>query len=158
MEQWVEIRFDCLPLRSVTRFDVPLDASPKYQAFCHRVKEAIDKHGTHNVYYLHNANCVYHLLNHPDRGSIEFRFEGCVLTGVEDLACQSCDLQVELERESCDWLTQAIVDWFAETVPRSVAIEFDRYIEAGDLERTKTRIEQVQKASDEAGGFIGMYL
>ena len=43
MDQWVEIRFDCLPLRSVTRLDIPLDASPKYQAFCHRVKAAIEK-------------------------------------------------------------------------------------------------------------------
>ncbi len=158
MDQWVEIRFDCLPLRSVTRLDIPLDASPKYQAFCHRVKAAIEKHGTHNVYYLYNASCVYHLMNHPERGSIEFRFEGCVLTDEADRTCQSCDLEVELIRESCDWLQQSIVEWFSETVPRSVAVEFDRYIEAGDLQRTKERIEQIQQASDEAGGFIGMYL
>lgn len=158
MERWVEIHFDCLPLRSVTRLDVPLDASPKYQAFCHRVKTAIDTHGSHNVYYLHNASCTYHLLNHVERGSIEFRFEGAVLTDREDCHCQNCDLQVELVRETCDWLTQPIVQWFADTVPRSVAVEFDRYIEAGDLQRTKQRMAQIQRESDETGGFIGMYL
>ena len=31
-------------------------------------------------------------------------------------------------------------------------------IEAGDLEKTKQRIEKLQAASDEAGGFIGMHL
>lgn len=158
MERWVEIRFDCLPLRSVTRLDVPLDASPKYQAFCHRLKQAIDTHGSHNTYYLYNANCTYHLLNHTERGFLEFRFEGTVLTDADDRHCQNCDVQVELLRETVDWLSQPIVQWFAQTVPRSVSVEFDRYIEAGDLQRTKQRIEQVQRASDEAGGFIGMYL
>ena len=158
MERWVEIRFDCLPLRSVTRLDVPLDASPKYQAFCHRVKTAMDTHGAHNAYYLYNASCTYHLLNHTERGSMEFRFEGVVLTDQEDRSCQNCDLQVELVGETCDWLTQPIVQWFADTVPRSVAVEFDRYIEAGDLQRTKQRIEQIQRECDDAGGFIGMHL
>ncbi len=32
MNRWVEITFDCLPLRTITRFDIPLDASPKYRA------------------------------------------------------------------------------------------------------------------------------
>jgi hypothetical protein len=158
MERWVEIHFDCLPLRSVTRLDVPLDASPKFQAFCHRVKKAIETHGSHNAYYLYNASCTYHLLNHAERGSIEFRFEGTVLTDEADCSCQRCDLQVEIVRETCDWLTQPIVQWFADTVPRSVAVEFDRYIEAGDLQRTKDRMEQIQRDSDDAGGFIGMHL
>ena len=29
MDRWVEISFDCLPLRSVGRLDIPMDASPK---------------------------------------------------------------------------------------------------------------------------------
>lgn len=158
MHQWVEISFDCLPLRSVTRLDVPIDASPKYQAFCQRVKQALEHHGTHNSYYLYNAGCTYHLTNDGQLGLIQFRFDGTVLTDAEDLQCKTCDLQVELERETCDWLTQPVVDWFTETVARSVACEFDRYIQAGDLQKAKQRVEEIQKKCDESGGFVGMYL
>jgi hypothetical protein len=158
MTQWVEISFDCLPLRTLPRLDIPLDASPKFRQRCENIQGAIDKHGTHNSYYLYNARCLYHLSNHPDIGMLEFSFEGTVLTDEDDLRSRQCDLQVELTREVCDWLTSTIRDWFADTVPRSVAIEFDRYIEAGDLEKTRQRIEQVQQASDDADGFMGMYL
>jgi hypothetical protein len=158
MEQWVDIQFDCIPLRSVTRLDVPLDASPRYQALCQRIKSAIERHGVHNAYYLHNAHCLYHLTNDPHDSVLEFAFEGTVFTDDEDVRCKSCDLEVRLQRETCDWLTQPVVQWFSETVRRAVAREFDRYIQAGDLQRAKERIERIQKESDEAGGFIGMYL
>lgn len=158
MDRWVEIEFDCLPLRSITRFDAPIDASPKYEQFCRRVKAAVDKHGSHNTFYLHNARCVYHLLNHASRGSLEFSFEGTVLTDQSDVKTKSCDLNVELVAETVDWLTETVVKWFAESVSRSVAVEFDRYIEAGDLDAAKKRIEKIQQASDEADGFVGMYL
>jgi len=158
MNRWVEIEFDCLPLRMVGRWDVPLDASPKYRAFCERIKQAIAKHGSHNSYYLYNARCVYHLANHDELGMIEFRFEGVALTDAADARTETCDLSVELLRENCDWLTEPVVNWFAETVPRSVCIEFDRFINAGDLEQTKKRIEQLQATSDDAGGYLGMYL
>jgi len=158
MDRWVEFEFDCLPLRSVTRFDAPIDASPKYEQFCRRVKSAVDKHGSHNTFYLHNARCAYHLLNHPDRGIIEFSFEGTVLTDQEDRKTKSCDLHVELAAETVDWLTETVVQWFRESVSRSVAVEFDRYIEAGDLDAAKKRIETIQQASDDADGFVGMYL
>jgi hypothetical protein len=158
MDRWVEIEFDCLPLRTVTRLDVPLDSSPKYRQFCERVKAAIEKHGSHNAYYVHNAHCRYHLLNCDTRGAIEFAFEGTVLTDQADQRCQSCDLQVRLVRETCDWLNEDVVKWFAESVSRSVAVEFDRFISAGDLSKTIQRIELIQKASDESGGYLGMYL
>jgi hypothetical protein len=158
MQRWVEISFDCLPLRSVTRLDVPLDASPKYQMFCERVKQAIERHGSLNTYYLYNAHCTYHLTNDAELGLLDYRFEGTVLTDADDLHCKTCDLTVSLDRESCDWLTQPVVDWFAESVSRSVACEFDRYIQAGDLQRAKQRVEEIQKACDEGGGFVGMYL
>lgn len=158
MNRWVEIEFDCLPLRTITRFDIPLDASPKYQAFCHAVKAAIEKHGTHNTYFLHNARCRYHLLNDEDRGLIEFAFQGTVLTGPNDVKTITCDLEVELAKETCDWLTAPVVQWFQETVQRSVVVEFDRYIQAGDLEKAKARMKQIQDASDDSGGFVGMYL
>lgn len=158
MERWVEIEFDCLPLRSVGRLDIPLDASPKYRQRCENVKAAISKHGSFNTYYLYNARCVYHLLNQVDAGSIEFKFEGTIITTPDDQRCQHCDLMVELHRETCDWLTAPITNWFAETVSRSVAVEFNRYIAAGDLEQTRRRIEKIQAASDQSDGFVGMWL
>ena len=51
-----------------------------------------------------------------------------------------------------------MVDWFATTVTHSVKYEFDRYIEAGDLEKTKQRIEELEASSDASGGYVGMYL
>ena len=158
MDRWVEISFDCMPLRSVGRLDIPIDASPKYRAFCETVKESMEKHGSHNSYFLYNARCKYHLINDAERGSIEFKFHGTVLTNEEDTKSKHSDLNVELVGETCDWLTSPIVDWFCDTVRRAVAVEFDRYIAAGDLEQARNRIEKIQEASDNVDGFVGMYL
>jgi len=159
MTSYVDVTFDCLPMRCIRRLDIPLDASPKYRQRCLRLKAALEKHGSHNSYYLYNASCNYHLTNDPEQGAIRFRFEGTVLTDAQDLHTASCDLvMIELEHETCDWLTEPVVQWFADTVPRSVTVEFDRYIEAGDLEQTKQRVEEINAASDESGGFVGMYL
>ena len=49
MDRFVEIVFDCLPLRSLGRVDIPLDASPKFRAKCERIKDALGKHGTMNT-------------------------------------------------------------------------------------------------------------
>ncbi|MEX0792406.1 MAG: hypothetical protein WD045_04685 [Pirellulaceae bacterium] len=94
MDRYVEIEFDCLPLRSIERLDIPLDASPKFQEHCLRVKEALEKHGSLNTYFLHNARCTYRLLNHPTDGMIQFAFSGTVLTDSEDLTSQGSDLTV----------------------------------------------------------------
>jgi hypothetical protein len=154
----VEIAFDCRPLRSIGRLDIPIDASPKYRAFCERVKAAIEKHGSYNTYYLYNGTCTYHLTNREDTGMLQFRFEGTVMTDEADCRTVRCDLDVKLVGETCGWLEEPVVAWFRETVLHSVRVEFDRYIEAGDLEQTRQRIEKLQAASDEAGGFVGMYL
>lgn len=158
MNRWVEISFDCLPLRTVGRLDIPIDASPKYQRRCEAVKGAIDKHGSHNTYYLYNAECKFHLTNDSELGMIQFRFEGTVLTDTTDLKSERCDLQVELIRETCDWLTAPIVKWFEQSVSRAVAIEFDRYIAAGDLQAAKDRIARLQAETEAKGGYVGMYL
>lgn len=158
MDRYVEIEFDCLPLRSIERLDIPLDASPKFQEHCLRVKEALEKHGSLNTYFLHNARCTYHLLNHPTDGMIQFAFYGTVLTDSEDLSSQGSDLTVTLFKETCPWLSEPIVQWFSETVARSVTVEFDRYIAAGDLEKTKQRIAKIKAESDASGGYLGMYL
>jgi len=158
MTRYVEISFDCLPLRSITRMDVPMDASPKFRARCERILDAIHRHGTFNTYYLYNASCTFHLTNQADLGAIQFSFEGTAHTDETDRATARCDLTVELLRETCDWLTEPVVHWFAETVPFAVRAEFDRYIAAGDLHQTIERIKRVQTDSDEHGGFVGMYL
>ncbi|UUO05571.1 hypothetical protein M4951_19610 [Blastopirellula sp. J2-11] len=158
MQRWVEIEFDCLPLRSIGRMDIPLDASPKYQKHCMNLKQALEKHGALNTFYLYNAQCVYHLLNHETDGMLEFRFEGTVLTNADDTKARQADLDVSLTRETCSWLSEPIVEWFASTVSRSVLADFDRYIAAGDLSATEQRIQKIQAESDESGGFVGMYL
>jgi hypothetical protein len=159
MNNAVEISFDCLPLRTIGRLDIPLDASPVFRARCERIKAAIDKHGSHNSYFLYNASCAYRLTNNPDVGTLNFQFEGTVLTDENDDKTQSCDLVViELTSDTCDWMTEPIVRWFGETVQHSVVCEFDRYIAAGDLDAAKARAEKIREASDESGGFVGMYL
>lgn len=158
MNRYVEIAFDCLPLRSIGRLDIPLDASPKFRQRCERIKEAMARHGSHNAYYLYNAFCKFHITNREDVGTIEFRFEGTVLTDAADLAALSADLQVELQRETCDWLTAPVVDWFAQSVSEAVKVEFDRYIEAGDLAKAKERAERMQAEMEKTGGYVGMYL
>lgn len=158
MDRWVEISFDCLPLRSIGRLDIPIDASPKYRERCEKIKASIDKHGSYNTYYLYNASCKYRLVNKENVGTLEFKFDGTVITDTNDQRCQHCDLDVVLYRETCDWLSEPVTAWFRETVSRSVAAEFDLYIEAGDLEQARKRIEKIQAASDDADGFVGMYL
>lgn len=158
MTRYVEVTFDCLPLRSLGRLDVPLDAPPALQALADRIRQAIRKHGSHNTYYLYNAACVFHLTNDPKLGMLDFRFEGTVLTDPEDQKTVHGDLQIELRSETCDWLTQPVVEWFRQTVSRAVLAEFDRYIAAGDLKRTIQRIGQLQAITDARGGFLGMGL
>lgn len=157
-QPWVDIRFDCLPLRTVSRLDAPLDASPRLQQFYDNVKAAIAKHGRHNSYYLYNARCTFHFTNHPDIGLVEFAFEGVVLTDPTDVQTLSCDLQVQLARETCDWLSQPIVNWLAETVTRAVRVEFDRYIAAGDLAQAQARAAKLEEQLGQTGGYLGMDL
>jgi hypothetical protein len=158
MNRHVDITFDCLPLRSVGRLDIPIDASPKYRQRCERILKAIETHGSFNTYYLYNARCVFHLTNSDAVGMLEFRFEGTALTDTSDQQTLRCDLESELVQETCDWLTEPIVAWFTESVPRAVAVEFDRYIAAGDLKQTVERIQRIQSESDQHGGYVGMYL
>ena len=158
MSPFVEIVFDCLPLRSVERLDIPLDASPGFRARCERIKRAVEKHGMHNSYYLHHGRCVFRLTNDDNVGLIALGFEGTVLTDSDDLKTIHADLEAEISEETCDWLTAPIVAWFQETVRRAVMVEFDRYIAAGDLQKTILRIAKLQEAMDAHGGFVGMGL
>lgn len=157
MDRYVEISFDCLPLRTITRLDIPIDASPKYRARCEKLKRAIETHGSFNSYFVHNAQCTFRLTN-SDLGMIEFSFEGTVLTDEQDQHAVRSDLEIELTRETCDWLTEPVVAWFKQSVSRAVEVEFDRFIAAGDLNKAIQRVERIQAQSDQHGGYVGMYL
>lgn len=154
----VAIRFDCTPLRAVAGARVPAEASPRFRALVERMKAAATRHGTRNTYYLSNAGCVFRFTNAPGTGSVEFALEGTVLTDDRDTRTVGSDLTVTLAKETCDWLTQPAVAWLMESARRALEAEFDRYIAAGDLERTLERLAREQADSDAAGGFLGMNL
>ena len=123
-----------------------------------RVLAARERHGTHNTYYLHHGRCEFHLTNNPEIGLLDYEFEGTVITDAGDLAAQTCDLTVHLAAETCDWLTEPVVQWFEQTVSSAVKIEFDRYIQSGDLSRTVKRLESLEAKLDEQEGYVGMFL
>ncbi len=158
MTRWVEISFDCLPLRSVASFTPPVDASRKEADLYRRLREAAQKHGIHNAYYLHGGKCIFHLTNNEQIGMLNFRFDGVVLTDEKDMKTQECDLEVVLVGDTCDWLVDSVVKWFAESVCRALKIEFDRFIAAGDLDKTVERLERLQAESDAKGGYLGLGL
>lgn len=78
------------------------------------------------------------------------------MTDEQDRRTRGEDLTVTLEGETCDWLSQPIVEWFQDTVRRAVVVEFDRYIEAGDLAQTVARLERIREQSESSLGFLGM--
>lgn len=135
-----------------------MDASPKLEAKLLRIRQAIEQHGTFNTYYLHNAACTFHFTNDRSVGSVKFEVEGTLFTNQEDKAAVSTHFQVQLEKETCDWLNQGIVSWLAESVPRAIRVEFNRYIAAGDLAKTRERMESIEQSVEESRGFVGMYL
>ena len=158
MDHYVDITFDCLPLRSVGRFDPPLDATAEMIAMYDRLRRAAAKHGLHNSYYLYRAVCIFHLTNDAESGMVEFAFEGVVLTDTGDLKTRQCDLQVRLQREVCDWLTAPAVEWLAETVSHAVAVESHCYLCTGDLQKTIARMDRLRQETEARGGFLGINL
>jgi hypothetical protein len=143
----------------MARFDVPVDdATPDQKALGERIRAAIRRHGLHNTFYLCNAKCEFQLTNHAEVGLLRFEFEGVVMTDENDRRTVGSDLTIELKEEVCDWLTAPVVEWFKETVAEAVKIEFDRYIQAGDLQKTIERLERLQAETSAQGGFLGMGL
>jgi hypothetical protein len=154
----VAITFECMPLRSVPRLDIPLDASPGYRARLERMQRAVAAHGTRNAYYLTDGACTFRFTNDSEAGWVRFAFEGPVLTDASDLETTGSDLGITLDVETCDWLTQPAVEWLKVSVKHAVEAEFNRYIAAGDLAKAQERLAREQAQSDEAGGFLGMNL
>jgi len=154
----VDIAFECTPLRSVPRLDIPLDASPGYRRRLERMQRAVGRHGTRNTYYLTGGFCTFRFTNDPAAGWVRFAFEGTTLTDDTDARTVGSDLEITLETETCDWLTQPAVEWLRLSVKHAVETEFDRYIAAGDLSRALDRLAREQAAIDAGGGFLGMNL
>jgi hypothetical protein len=144
----VEIAFDCLPLRSIGRVDVPLDASPAYRARGERLQQAIEKHGRENAYFLYNTRCVYRLANSDIDNMLRFAFDGVLLTDRSDAKAARADLTIELKSETCGPMPPEVLAWFQRVVERAVLIEFDRFIAAGNL--------AALDGATEANDYIGM--
>ena len=158
MNNHVDVSFDCIPLRSIERMDIPMDASPDFQERCDEIRQALKRHGQYNSYYLHHGRCVFHLTNDDQRGLIEFTFRGTVLTDQKDHCTLAHDLKIDFAGDTCDWLTAPVVAWFVESVQRAVRVEFDHYIASGDLDRTAQRLELMQSELYASCGFVAMGL
>jgi len=91
-------------------------------------------------------------------GTLTFCFEGTLLTDSEDAKTQLAQLHVDLQSETCDWLSPAVIAWYRETVARAVKIEFDRYIATRDRSQTQMRLEAIELQCNTQGGFVGMGL
>lgn len=156
MSRHVDIAFECLPLRSVTRLDVPLDASARYRALRERIKAAIERYGTQRAYYLANAHATFHLINSEVHGMLRFEAEGTILTDAGDRRVRHTDLAIRLAAGTCDWLTATAEAWFHETVRRALAAEFEEYVASGRLAERMDRITERPQTAVE--GDLGMFL
>lgn len=154
----VEITFDCLPLRSIHRFDTPVDASDEFMARCERVRAALRQHGMHNTYFLENGTCTFQLSNQPGAGILQFLFEGTITTDDNDEHSSAADLTVELWRESCHGITEPVIQWFRDTVTRAVMLDFNRYLAADDGSHAKQRLVRLNMSIEQCTGYVGMGL
>jgi hypothetical protein len=126
----IDIAFDCLPLRSVSRFDVPLDASDVLRHRVQQMKAAMEALGVERSYFLYNTRCVFRFANSEVEGICRFEFEGAVQTDAGDRKCDRTMLEVRLISQTCGGLPAEVEPWLADRVRQAVAIEFDRFIAA----------------------------
>jgi hypothetical protein len=155
MQPIVDIAFDCLPLRSVGRVDVPLDASPAFRARCEQLQRSIDTHGTENAYFLYNTRCIFRLANSEVENMLRFSFEGTVFTDRSDAKADRAALAIELQAQTCGPMPPDVIAWFRDIVEKAVLIEFDHFIAAGRLAQRVTDLGTVDSIADVAG-FAGM--
>jgi hypothetical protein len=147
----VDIAFECLPLRSVARLDVPLDASDALRLRAAHIKSAFDAYGPDRTYFLYNARCVYRFANSEVEGVCRFEFEGVVRTDEGDRKCEETSLDVRLVSETCGGVPPQAGAWLAQRVQEAVAIEFDRFIAAGALAAGAARSGDLQHLGELAG-------
>lgn len=156
MDPVVDIAFDCLPLRSVGRVDVPLDASPAFRARSEQLQQSFDRHGAENAYFLYNARCVYRLANSEIDGMLRFSFTGTVLTDLSDCRSERAELAIELVADTTNVaMTPEVLAWFCGMVERAVLVEFDRFISAGSLAERVSQLGQIKSLAD-LPDFAGM--
>jgi hypothetical protein len=155
MQPVVDIAFDCLPLRSVARVDVPIDASPAFRARCERLQQAIEAHAGGNAYFLYNTRCTYRLANSDIDNMLRFSFDGTLLTDRSDCKADRADLNVVLIAETCGGVPPAALAWLRGIVKRAVLIEFDRFIAEGQLAERVDELSDIDSITDVAG-FAGM--
>jgi hypothetical protein len=155
MQPVVDIEFDCLPLRSVARVDVPLDASPEFRARCERLQQATEAHAGENAYFLYNTRCTYRLANSDVESMLRFSFDGTLVTDLSDCKADRAELNVVLTAETCGGVPPAALDWLRGVLYRAILIEFDRFIADGQLAQ---RIDELQDISSITGvdSFAGM--
>lgn len=151
----IEIAFDCLPLRSVGRIDVPLDASPAFRARLEQLQRAIETHPVANTYFLYNTQCTYKLANSEIVNMLRFTFDGTLLTDRSDCKAERADLAIVLVAETCGDVSAAALQWLRGVVERAVLVEFDRFIEAG---RLAARVAELGEGASVGAisGFAGM--
>jgi hypothetical protein len=155
MQPHVDIAFDCLPLRSVGRVDVPLDASPAYRDRCERLQRAIEKHGAANTYFLYNTRCVFRLANSNIDNMLRFTFDGVVVTDRSDGKAELAELSVKLTSDTCGPMSPDVLAWFSRVVERAVLIEFNHFIAAGRLAERVEDLGQLDSIAD-VTDFTGM--
>ena len=155
MEPVVDIAFDCLPLRSLPRVDIPLDASPAFRARCERLREALDAHSDENAYYLYNTRCTYRLANSDIDNMLRFSFDGTVTTDRSDCKADRADLDIVLTAETCGGVPAEALDWLRGIVRQAVLIEFDRFISGGQLAARKHELSTARGIAT-IGDFAGM--
>jgi hypothetical protein len=155
MEPVIDIVFDCLPLRSVARVDVPIDASPAFRARSEHLRQAIERYTGENAYFLYNTRCTYRLANSDIDNMLQFSFDGTLLTDLSDGKADRADLDVVLTAETCGGVPPAAMKWLRGIIERAVLIEFDRFITDGQLAARVSELANVDSISDVAD-FAGM--
>ena len=151
----VLIQFNCYPFRSATRLDIPMDAPEEFQELCRRFVQALRQHGTEHTYYLHNATVEFQLSNRPG-ANVKFRFEGTIWTNTEDRKTARLEITTEFLHSDFGPLDPAVQSFFDQAIHRAVTAEFDRYIEAGELEKTVQQAKEAILQADQTGGYMGM--
>lgn len=152
MDSSVEITFSCLPLRSIGRLDVPIDASGIYRIRHQRLQAALRAHGAERTYYLYDARCIFRLANSEVEGMVRFDFEGIVRTEAGDALTEEVEIDVRLTSDTCGGVPPEVETWLKQRVEKAVAIEFDRFIAAGQLRRRTDELGSLEQLSD-LGGF-----
>ena len=130
-----------------------MDASGIYRIRYGRLREALVAHGAERTYYLYDARCVFHLANSEIQGMVRFDFEGIVLTDAGDALTDQVELDVNLACETCGGIPAEVEAWLKQRVEKAVAVEFDRFIAAGQLSGRTDELGQLERLSD-FGGFL----